>query len=143
MAPSRLSWAASRTWSIWASRSNELSGPIPAELGGLTSLTTLYLAGNELSGPIPPELGNLTNLEYLYLASTDLSGPLPAELSGLTSLRTLDLRYNELSGPIPVELGKLGGTMLLNGNQFSGCIPNRWRGRHSSDVEELGLPYCD
>ena len=37
---------------------NELSGPVPPELGNLTNLTELALYWNELSGPIPPELGN-------------------------------------------------------------------------------------
>ena len=42
---------------------NTLTGPIPAELGRLTSLRTLDLGGNELTGPIPAELEDLANLE--------------------------------------------------------------------------------
>ena len=47
---------------------NELTGPIPAELGDLTNLLTLALAGNlsrpgALTGPIPAELGDLTNVD--------------------------------------------------------------------------------
>ena len=42
---------------------NQLSGPIPAELGNLDNLEYLYLRNNQLSGSIPPELGNLANLE--------------------------------------------------------------------------------
>ena len=44
-----------------------MSGPIPRELGQLTNLMLLFLAGNELSGPIPRELGQLTNLKALEL----------------------------------------------------------------------------
>ena len=45
-----------------------LSGEIPAELGDLTSLWSLYLNGRHmLSGEIPAELGDLTNLQWLYL----------------------------------------------------------------------------
>ena len=35
---------------------------IPAALGSLTTLETLYLRGSEVTGGIPPELGNLTLL---------------------------------------------------------------------------------
>ena len=39
--------------------SNELTGPIPVELGALSKLETLWLADNELTGPVPPELAHL------------------------------------------------------------------------------------
>ena len=58
---------------------NELSGPIPPELGNLSYLGVLSLGGNQLSGPIPPELGNLANLEHLYLSGNKLTGCVPAE----------------------------------------------------------------
>ena len=62
---------------------NELSGPVPAELGGLKNLQNLILGGNwNLSGPIPPELSNLPNIEYLYLGHTSLSGCIPEGLRG-------------------------------------------------------------
>ena len=81
--------------------SNQLSGPIPPEIGNLTSLTYLYLSSNQLSGPIPPEIGNLTSLTSLYLYSNQLSGPIPPEIGNLTSLTYLYLSSNQLSGPIP------------------------------------------
>jgi hypothetical protein len=34
-------------------------------LGNLTNLILLNLGGNQLTGPIPPELGDLTNLFHL------------------------------------------------------------------------------
>ena len=40
---------------------NMLSGEIPAELGGMTSLQLLSLWGNELSGEIPVELAGPTS----------------------------------------------------------------------------------
>ena len=39
---------------------NNLIGAIPKELGMLKSLKVLDLGMNQLSGPIPPEIGNLT-----------------------------------------------------------------------------------
>ena len=99
---------------------NQLSGPLPAELGNLTSLTSLSLDNNRLSGPLPAELGNLTSLRSLHLGnhwafgSNKLSGPIPAELGDLTSLEYLDISRNELSGPIPAELGNLTSLKSLD-----------------------------
>ena len=105
---------------------NDLSGPIPSEIGNLTSLTLqLNLRSNQLSGPIPPEIGNLTNVGMLNLLGNQLSGPIPPELGNLTSLTIIALAFNQLSGPIPPELGNLSGLVTLNlsGNQLSGPVP--------------------
>ena len=48
-------------------RVNQLTGPIPPEIGYLTNLTYLDLRYNQLTGSIPPEIGNLTNLTILTL----------------------------------------------------------------------------
>ncbi len=104
---------------------NQLSGPIPAELGKLNNLQELYLNYNLLSGPIPVELGNLTNLLILHLVGNQLSGPIPVELGNINYLQDLSLGDNLLSGPIPVELGKLNNLqeLWLNSNLLSGPIP--------------------
>ena len=54
-----------------------MTGPIPAELGQLSELQKLNLAGNRLTGLIPPELGALSQLTTLELDSNELSGPIP------------------------------------------------------------------
>ena len=102
-----------------------LSGPIPPEIGNLTSLQRLSISGHDLSGPIPPELGNLSNLEILSLARNNLTGVIPPEIGNLTSLRALFLTYNELSGPIPPELGNLSNleNLWLYNNNLTGPIP--------------------
>ena len=76
-------------------------GVIPNRVGRVTEL---ILGGNNLSGPMPPELGDLGSLEGLHLYGNDLSGSIPPELGQLTRLRTLDLRDNDLSGQVPPEL---------------------------------------
>jgi len=97
---------------------NELSGPIPPQLGNLTSLQVLLLRDNELSGPIPPQLGNLTSLQVLDLSVNVLSGPIPPQLGNLTSLEELGLGDNELSGSIPSELRRLSRleSLSVSGN---------------------------
>jgi Leucine-rich repeat (LRR) protein len=101
---------------------NELTGPIPAELGRLAALKKLDLHNNKLSGAIPTELGQLGALTDLFLHANELSGPIPAELGQLGALIELFLCANELSGPIPAELGQLGALefLYLYENQLTG-----------------------
>merc|ERR1712151_550069 len=44
-----------------------ISGSIPTEIGGLSSLTKLILNHNTFYGTIPTEIGDLTNLQELKL----------------------------------------------------------------------------
>ena len=150
---------------------NELSGPIPTELGDLTNLGYLALSNNQLTEPIPPELGNLTSLTTLRLSGNRLSGPIPPEMGNFTGILRLELSDNQLTGPIPPEMGKLaylrflflGGNQLsgtiptelrnivylahafLRGNQLSGCIPAEWQSvvPHNNDFAQMGLPFCE
>ena len=104
---------------------NSLSGSIPPELGNLIQLEVLALDNNSLTGPIPPELGNLTQLQDLALYANSLSGSIPPELGNLTQLRWLSLIYNELTGPMPPELGSLTQLeeLRLYNNLLTGPIP--------------------
>ena len=74
-------------------RGNQLSGEIPAELGSLSNLKTLWLYSNQLSGEIPPELGNLSNLQGLNLSYNDLSGCVPS---------TLEYQVRPVGGGLPL-----------------------------------------
>lgn len=105
--------------------SNNLSGTIPPELSNLTNLQSLILDINLLAGPIPSELGNLANVRRLRLANNDLSGLIPAELGNLAHLEELHLSNNDLRGPIPAELGNLAQlqVLVLEGNPLGGSIP--------------------
>ena len=76
-----------------------LTGPIAPELGNLTNLRVLSLYGNGLSGAIPDELGGLTSLSHLYLTHNfGLSGPLPLEWQ-LPDLEDLDIFLTQTCAP--------------------------------------------
>ncbi|MEQ9426339.1 MAG: FG-GAP-like repeat-containing protein [Cyclobacteriaceae bacterium] len=105
--------------------SNNLIGPIPAEIGDLTALTFLSLWTNNLSGSIPVELGNLTNLTFLSIQTNALTGTIPAELGNLNQLTVFSLHTNNLSGSIPTTLGNLTQLiqLLISNNQLTGSVP--------------------
>ena len=105
---------------------NNLFGPIPTEIGNLTSLTHLYLYSNQLTGTIPTEIGNLAALTNLELGGNRLSGSIPTEIFNLTSLTGLWLYNNQLTGTIPPAIGNLTALtgLWLDGNQLTGTIPS-------------------
>jgi leucine-rich repeat protein SHOC2 len=95
----------------------KLTGIVPAEIGRLTALRTLYLNQNQLTS-VPPELGRLTKLTSLVLFFNQLTS-VPAELGNLTALQILTLSSNQLTS-IPAELGNLAAlqTLDLSNNQL-------------------------
>ena len=109
---------------------NGLSGALPAGLGELAQLKSLWLGGNQLTGPIPPELSNLEHLTSLNLSNNGLSGPIPPELGSLGQLYSLNLNGNALSGAVPPELGNLGRLQGLHlyFNDLSGPLPRSLAG---------------
>lgn len=79
----------------WTRRTNWLSDlPLGAWQGVETDddgrVTKLDLGFNNLTGEIPPELGRLSELTILALAGNELlSGPLPIEIFSLDNLQSL------------------------------------------------------
>ncbi|KAJ8551272.1 hypothetical protein K7X08_000642 [Anisodus acutangulus] len=104
---------------------NQLSGPIPSELGKCKKLALLNLAQNKLSGPIPVELGDMSDLQVLSLQSNNLVGEIPSNISQLNRLQRLNISWNSLTGSIPSSLSSLANLTSLNlqGNKLSGQIP--------------------
>ena len=92
---------------------NNLSGPIPPQIGLLSKLKYLDLSINQFSGGIPPEIGRLIDLEVLHLVENQLNGSIPQEIGQLTSLYELALYTNHLEGSIPASLGKLRNLAFL------------------------------
>ncbi|CAI6002718.1 unnamed protein product, partial [Closterium sp. NIES-65] len=65
--------------------SNQLSGPIPKEIGSMIALTTLDLSENKLVGSIPATLGPLSQMNLLDLSNNQLSD-MPSTLFALSRL---------------------------------------------------------
>jgi len=80
---------------------NNLSGPIPVDMGCLKGLLSLNLSHNHLTGEIPQELGEMENLEALDISCNQLVGRIPETFADLDFLGYLDLSNNSLSGRIP------------------------------------------
>ncbi|CAF2064749.1 unnamed protein product, partial [Brassica napus] len=80
---------------------NELSGDIPAELGGLLELQALNLSHNKISGLIPKTFSGLKSVESLDLSFNRLQGRIPSQLTELSSLAVFNVSFNNLSGVIP------------------------------------------
>lgn len=93
----------------------------------------LNLSVNELSGPIPPEIGNLTSITKMYevnslqkfsLTTTFILFPYFSNLFWCCIMYR-DLHSNRLNGYIPPELGDLTKLfeLRLDRNKLSGVIP--------------------
>lgn len=120
-----------------------MTGPIPAELGKLSTLKVLALGENQLTGPIPPELENLSNLEYLVLGRNHLTGPIPTELGNLSNLELLRLDDNRLTGELPVNLIQADLDWLGYVGNYRLCMPwldsmQSWR----RGIERVEGPNC-
>jgi len=102
---------------------NNLSGPLPSEIGDLANLTILQLYTNNLTGRIPAELGKLGNLEILFLEENDLSGGLPTDLGKLGKMHSLWLTDNaSLTGALPLSMIQVPLTQFYySGTQL--CTP--------------------
>jgi Leucine-rich repeat (LRR) protein len=77
---------------------------VPAEIGSLKQLASLWLFENHFTGPLPECFDGLHKLADVRVNSNRLSGPVPLSLGGCSSLSVLNLQKNSLTGPVPEEV---------------------------------------
>jgi Leucine-rich repeat (LRR) protein len=86
----------------------EMQSSISTEIGRLTNLEQLFMGGTfRVYGPLPTEIGLLTSLQALDLKSNMLSGTVPSTMGAMISLFTVDFTGNQMDGELPTELGLL------------------------------------
>lgn len=123
---------------------NSLSGTIPLELGYSSSLSDIDLSNNLLIGVVAPSIWNLCDrLVSLRLHGNALSGSLPEPAlrnSTCKNLQFLDLGSNKFSGEFPEFITRFFGLKELDiaNNTFTGLIP---QGLAGLNLEKLNLSY--
>ncbi|PPR81260.1 hypothetical protein GOBAR_AA39454 [Gossypium barbadense] len=80
---------------------NRLTGPIPKELGNISTLTSISVEFNQLSGALPPQLGNLPAIERMLISSNNFTGEIPETFAKLTTLKDFRISDNQFIGKIP------------------------------------------
>ncbi|CAN4096090.1 unnamed protein product [Withania somnifera] len=85
---------------------NKLTGSVPNELEGITSLRCLDLNGNQFEELLTKVIENFQDLEILNLADNRFEGRIP-RLMKLENLLYIGLSRNNLSGSIPENLDGL------------------------------------
>lgn len=101
-----------------------LTGIIPSEFSGMTSLTHLAMMRTSFSS-IPDSIFELTNLEHFILSESNIEGTISPKISNFEKLHDLQLCCNNLTGSIPPTISSLENLyrIVFDGNSLSGTIP--------------------
>nr|TKV99625.1 hypothetical protein SEVIR_8G056466v2 [Setaria viridis] len=120
-------------------------GPIPYEMGNMTSLEQVYISDNNITSMIPPNLENLCNLKIMELPASNIIGDIGDLMDRLpkcswNKLYVLDFSYNKLGGNLPNWLQPLKNLSNLNlyGNNISGPLPLWIGGLNNLTILNLG-----
>uniref|UniRef100_A0A2C9V3W4 Leucine-rich repeat-containing N-terminal plant-type domain-containing protein n=1 Tax=Manihot esculenta TaxID=3983 RepID=A0A2C9V3W4_MANES len=127
----------------------DLNGPIPFQVGGFSSLISLYLSNNLLNATIPPSVFILPQLRYLLLDNNQLTGRLgPFQENPLVHI---DLSNNKLYGFIPSSIFKLVdlNVLILSSNKLIGEVSSAVCNLNSLKILDLSnnslngfIPQC-
>ena len=122
------------------SKNVNITGPIPSEIAGMTTLTELNLYNTSLTGTIPSALAGLVYMDSLQLNNNFLTGTIPTDIFGFPILRFLNLAHNRLGGSIPSEIGHATrlNMLRLQGNDLTGTLPIELQQQTSLELLNLG-----
>ncbi|XP_028088501.1 probable LRR receptor-like serine/threonine-protein kinase At1g53420 [Camellia sinensis] len=123
---------------------NQMSGPLPQELGNLTRLQKLSLTSNYFYGELPGTLAKLTTLKDFQIGDNLFTGSIPNFVQNWIHLQNLFIQASGLDGPIPSGIAVMTNmTKLrisdLNGTKVSTFPPlNNMR-----NLQSLILKSCN
>ncbi|XP_044979321.1 receptor-like protein EIX2 [Hordeum vulgare subsp. vulgare] len=94
-------------------------GPIPEELGNMTSLEVIDLSENGLVGLIPSNLENLCNLQVLLFEQSNISASIGEFMDRLprcswSTIQVLLMSQTNVTGKLPLGVGALGNLTVLD-----------------------------
>ena len=110
----------------YAMNGDGFSGRLPEDIGNMTELRALFLAGNKFTGQIPKSISRLKKLLYLDLRNTP--GMMHGDLNDLLAIPSLTELYVsgvQLIGEMPRVLPRRLRIVVLPGNSISGKFPER------------------
>lgn len=112
---------------------NNLTGFLPADVGGILMLDTLDLGLNDIGSSLPSEIGDLQELKYLDLSFNELTNGFPSSIGQLTALEYLNVTRNSFVGSLPGSIGNLSALVRLDISDagFTGEMPESIGGMSS------------
>merc|ERR1712232_518751 len=94
---------------------NGLSGPLPSEMGLLTNLEELLMAGSNMGGStIPEEFWNMSSAIFIDINGAGLEGTISTNIGRMTNMKGLKAARNSFNGTLPSEIGLLDDLLLLH-----------------------------
>ncbi|TKV99622.1 hypothetical protein SEVIR_8G056300v4 [Setaria viridis] len=125
--------------------SSGFQGPIPYEMGNMTSLEQVYIGDNNITSMIPLNWENLCNLKIMDLSKSNITGDIGDLMDRLpkcswNKLYALDFSSNKLGGNLPNWLQPLKNLsyLNLNGNDITGPLPFWIGGLNNLTILNLG-----
>jgi hypothetical protein len=103
-----------------------ISGTLPSEWAGLTSLDRVYLGSNSISGTLPPSYGlGWGEVSWIEFFVNRISGTIPSTIGRMHSLGALHLFENPISGTLPPQMGELTHLLVseMDKMRLSGSLP--------------------
>ena len=120
-------------------------GPIPEELGNMTSLQVIDLGLNYLVGLIPSNLQNLCKLKVLNFEYNNINASIEEFMHRLprcswSTIQEFSVGYASMSGELPIWIGNMTSLTVLSASQnmITGTMPMGVGALGNLTVLELG-----